>query len=291
MQTFLFFIFLITSNSCFSQHKGNPYCHTPCYKALFGPSLLGYGSNLASPANFAKKDNAAEFGYDYDDDVNKREIYSNSRTSALRRQRQRRSAPPSILTHDFSALSVPATAPTGSASATESDFSSMGNSARNAPVAISSTNPVAGSGQNHASNDAPVSAAYSGSHSVTNLGVARTAAKSEPHTVLSARGGNDAPVSGTSSPAAEVNGPRSDSEPAAKSRSSSVKVIRVDNSGSNFVASVRVGKSSSVTNLGSTPQRSSAPVVNSVNSSSHSALHSASRAAQFGSRLHMTPTL
>lgn len=161
-------------------------------------------------------------------------------------------------------------------------------------MAISSTNPVAGAGQNHASNDVPVSAAYSGSHSVTNLGVARTAAKSEPqpHTVLNARGGNGAPVSGTSSPAAaEVNGPRSNFEPAAKSRSSSVKVIRVDNSGSNFVGSVRVGKSSSVTSLGSTPQRSSAPVVNSVNSSSHSALHSASRAAQFGSRLHMTPTL
>ena len=159
-------------------------------------------------------------------------------------------------------------------------------------MAISSTNPVAGAGQNHASNDAPVSAASSGSHSVTNLGEARTTANSEPqpHTVLSARGGNGAPVSGTSSPAAEVNGPRSNSEPAAKSRSSSVKVIRVDNSGSNFVGSVRVGKSS-VTSLGSTPQRSSAPVVNSVNSSSHSALHSASRAAQFGSRLHMTPTL
>ncbi|KAL8618295.1 hypothetical protein ACOMHN_061140 [Nucella lapillus] len=88
-----------------AEHKGNPYCHTPCYNALFGPNLLGYGSNLASPANFAKKENAAEFGHDYDDDVYKREIYSTSRNSAaaVRRQKQRQSAPPSIIGHDFSA--------------------------------------------------------------------------------------------------------------------------------------------------------------------------------------------
>ena len=42
----------------FPQHKGMPYCHHPCYRALFGPSILGYGSNISSPANFGpRKDN------------------------------------------------------------------------------------------------------------------------------------------------------------------------------------------------------------------------------------------
>ncbi|KAK7501453.1 hypothetical protein BaRGS_00007257, partial [Batillaria attramentaria] len=85
-----------------AEHKGKPYCHTPCYKALFGPALLGYGSNIASPANFAKKDGPAQYGHDYEDDVYKREIYSNTKISAIRRQKQRQSAPKSILNHDFS---------------------------------------------------------------------------------------------------------------------------------------------------------------------------------------------
>lgn len=83
-----------------AEHKSNPYCHTPCYQALFGPPLLGYGSNLASRANFAK--GPAEYGHDYEDDVYKREIYSNSRVTAIRRQKQIQSVPPSILNHDFS---------------------------------------------------------------------------------------------------------------------------------------------------------------------------------------------
>ncbi|XP_041362605.1 ras association domain-containing protein 2-like isoform X2 [Gigantopelta aegis] len=39
-----------------SQHaerKGLPYCHN-CYKTLFGPLILGYGSNLHSPANYKR---------------------------------------------------------------------------------------------------------------------------------------------------------------------------------------------------------------------------------------------
>ena len=36
------------------QRKGVPYCHKPCYSALFGPQILGYGSNVSSPANFRK---------------------------------------------------------------------------------------------------------------------------------------------------------------------------------------------------------------------------------------------
>ncbi|KAK7113266.1 ras association domain-containing protein 4-like isoform X2 [Littorina saxatilis] len=132
-----------------AEHKGNPYC-APCYKANFGPALLGYGSNLASPANFAKKDNAAEYGHDYDDDVYKREIYSNSRTAAQRRQKQRRSAPPSILDHDFSRVSVGGAS---SASPSSSVHSTVTNSERHPsriansvsqPGSNSGTHPIAG---------------------------------------------------------------------------------------------------------------------------------------------------
>ncbi|XP_046376839.2 ras association domain-containing protein 2-like isoform X1 [Haliotis rufescens] len=35
-----------------AEHKGLPFCHNPCYKALFGPSILGYGSNVHSAANY-----------------------------------------------------------------------------------------------------------------------------------------------------------------------------------------------------------------------------------------------
>ncbi|CAL1543399.1 unnamed protein product [Lymnaea stagnalis] len=48
-----------------AEHKGIPFCHNPCYKALFGPSMLGYGSNISSPANFAKKDRPASHGHGY----------------------------------------------------------------------------------------------------------------------------------------------------------------------------------------------------------------------------------
>ncbi|GFO18597.1 cysteine-rich protein 2 [Plakobranchus ocellatus] len=42
-----------------AEHKGMPYCHHPCYRALFGPSLLGYGSNISSPANFGPRKDVA----------------------------------------------------------------------------------------------------------------------------------------------------------------------------------------------------------------------------------------
>ncbi|GFR71726.1 Ras association domain-containing protein 1 [Elysia marginata] len=43
-----------------AEHKGMPYCHHPCYRALFGPAILGYGSNISSPANFApRKDHSS----------------------------------------------------------------------------------------------------------------------------------------------------------------------------------------------------------------------------------------
>ena len=30
------------------QHKEVPYCHVPCYAALFGPKLFGHGSTTES---------------------------------------------------------------------------------------------------------------------------------------------------------------------------------------------------------------------------------------------------
>jgi hypothetical protein len=33
-----------------------PYCHVPCYGALFGPQLFGHGTRVESHKNFGKKD-------------------------------------------------------------------------------------------------------------------------------------------------------------------------------------------------------------------------------------------
>lgn len=38
-----------------SQHKGVPYCHVPCYGALFGPQLFGHGTRVESHKNFGVK--------------------------------------------------------------------------------------------------------------------------------------------------------------------------------------------------------------------------------------------
>ena len=40
-------------NSCFQfQHKGIPYCHIPCYTALFGPAMYGHGSPIEAHTSF-----------------------------------------------------------------------------------------------------------------------------------------------------------------------------------------------------------------------------------------------
>ncbi|CAG0893792.1 unnamed protein product [Darwinula stevensoni] len=36
------------------EHKGLPYCHLPCYQALFGPQLFGHGSKVESHSSFGK---------------------------------------------------------------------------------------------------------------------------------------------------------------------------------------------------------------------------------------------
>lgn len=37
------------------QHKGVPYCHVPCYGALFGPQLFGHGTRVESHKSFGNK--------------------------------------------------------------------------------------------------------------------------------------------------------------------------------------------------------------------------------------------
>lgn len=45
-----------------SQHKGVPYCHVPCYGALFGPQLFGHGTRVESHKSFGKIENKTYCG-------------------------------------------------------------------------------------------------------------------------------------------------------------------------------------------------------------------------------------
>lgn len=38
-----------------AEHKGVPYCHVPCYGALFGPQLFGHGTRVESHKSFGQK--------------------------------------------------------------------------------------------------------------------------------------------------------------------------------------------------------------------------------------------
>ena len=40
------------------QHRGVPYCHIPCYAALFGPKLFGHGSTTESHRSFGRRENS-----------------------------------------------------------------------------------------------------------------------------------------------------------------------------------------------------------------------------------------
>ncbi|WAQ95599.1 hypothetical protein MAR_028289 [Mya arenaria] len=49
-------------------HKGTPFCHKPCYSALFGPELFGYGSNVTSPSRKSNETTSdTNNSYLYDD--------------------------------------------------------------------------------------------------------------------------------------------------------------------------------------------------------------------------------
>lgn len=51
------------------QGKGRPYCHKPCYAMLFGPQMMGYGSNVVSPANFKRNSDSTLYNGEYDFDL------------------------------------------------------------------------------------------------------------------------------------------------------------------------------------------------------------------------------
>lgn len=58
VQTIFIFLLIIYSTSTFYlnfQHKGVPYCHVPCYGALFGPQLFGHGTRVESHKSFGNK--------------------------------------------------------------------------------------------------------------------------------------------------------------------------------------------------------------------------------------------
>lgn len=37
-----------------AEHKGDPYCHIPCYSVLFGPTLFGHGSQVEAHTSFGR---------------------------------------------------------------------------------------------------------------------------------------------------------------------------------------------------------------------------------------------
>lgn len=41
-----------------AEHKSTPYCHIPCYSALFGPKLFGHGSTVESHQSFGQRSNS-----------------------------------------------------------------------------------------------------------------------------------------------------------------------------------------------------------------------------------------
>lgn len=45
-----------------AEHKGVPYCHVPCYGALFGPQLFGHGTRVESHKSFGQKGSARASG-------------------------------------------------------------------------------------------------------------------------------------------------------------------------------------------------------------------------------------
>ncbi|XP_022903764.1 ras association domain-containing protein 6 [Onthophagus taurus] len=45
-----------------AEHKGVPYCHVPCYGALFGPQLFGHGTRVESHKSFGQHQNSPKVG-------------------------------------------------------------------------------------------------------------------------------------------------------------------------------------------------------------------------------------
>lgn len=45
-----------------AEHKGVPYCHVPCYGALFGPQLFGHGTRVESHKSFGALRDSPKIG-------------------------------------------------------------------------------------------------------------------------------------------------------------------------------------------------------------------------------------
>lgn len=45
-----------------AEHKGVPYCHVPCYGALFGPQLFGHGTRVESHKSFGQQKETVKVG-------------------------------------------------------------------------------------------------------------------------------------------------------------------------------------------------------------------------------------
>lgn len=45
-----------------AEHKGVPYCHVPCYGALFGPQLFGHGTRVESHKSFGQQKESPKLG-------------------------------------------------------------------------------------------------------------------------------------------------------------------------------------------------------------------------------------
>ncbi|RZC41344.1 LIM and/or RA domain containing protein [Asbolus verrucosus] len=45
-----------------AEHKGVPYCHVPCYGALFGPQLFGHGTRVESHKSFGVQKDSPKIG-------------------------------------------------------------------------------------------------------------------------------------------------------------------------------------------------------------------------------------
>lgn len=41
-----------------AEHRARPFCHVPCYAALFGPKLFGHGSTTESHRSFGRRESS-----------------------------------------------------------------------------------------------------------------------------------------------------------------------------------------------------------------------------------------
>ncbi|XP_043243672.1 ras association domain-containing protein 4-like [Amphibalanus amphitrite] len=79
-----------------AEHKGSPYCHVPCYGALFGPHLFGHGTHVEAHVSFGRRDSAPESPRQPDQELLARQLraynqyHESSRTQIHSRERNGR---------------------------------------------------------------------------------------------------------------------------------------------------------------------------------------------------------